>query len=241
MAEAAQKVLELCRPVSIDINMGCPVGKVVKSGDGSALMRDPEKCYEITKEVCKATKLPVSVKIRAGWDGKHLNAPFVAALCEKAGASRIAVHGRTREDLYREGTMRPEVIREVKKAVSIPVIANGDVRDGESALRLLEETGCDGLMIGRAALGAPWVFAEIRQALTGDEAPPFSKIDVIRRHVALAFSYKGARAGTELRMHLVQYLKGFPGAAALRRRASCATAPEDYALLLLEMEEKGFH
>ena len=232
MAEAAAKFSKEKNIDGIDLNFGCPVPKIVNNGEGSALMRSPEKCYEITKAVCEASSLPVSVKIRAGWDEKSLNAPHVAALCEKAGAKKIAVHGRTRVDFYRDGTLRPDVIREVKQAVSVPVIANGDVVDGESALRLLEKTGCDGLMIGRGAVGAPWVFAYVRAYLLGKEMPEIDKKDVIRRHVDLAFLYKPEAAGREMRMHMAQYLKGFRGAASLRDRASHALTKEDYYHLI---------
>lgn len=232
MAEAAEKFSKENEIDGIDLNFGCPVPKIVNNGEGSALMRTPEKCYEITKAVCEASSLPVSVKIRAGWDENRLNAPHVAALCEKAGAKKIAVHGRTRVDFYRDGTMRPEVIREVKRAVSVPVIANGDVIDGESALRLLDKTGCDGLMIGRGAVGAPWVFALVRAYLSGKKAPEFDKKEVIRHHIDLAFSYKPEVAGREMRMHMAQYLKGFRGAAGLRDRASHALTKEDYYALV---------
>lgn len=232
MAEAAATLGKKERCDRIDINFGCPVPKIVNNGEGSALMRDPDLCYEITRAVAEACELPVSVKIRAGWDGDHLNAPEIAMLCEKAGAVSIAVHGRTRVDFYRDGTMRPEVIREVKRAVSVPVIANGDVTDGESALRLLEETGCDGLMIGRGAVGAPWVFASVRAALEGKEAPEIDRKEVIRGHIERAFRYKPVVAGREMRMHMAQYLKGFRGAASLRDRASHADTMEDYFALL---------
>ena len=232
MAEAAQKLGTKDRCDGIDLNFGCPVPKIVNNGEGSALMKNPKLCYEITRAVVEASVLPVTVKIRAGWDGEHLNAPEIAALCEKAGASGIAVHGRTRMDFYRDGTVRPEVIRAVKEAVSVPVIANGDVRDGESALRLLEATGCDGLMIGRGAVGSPWVFAEVRAALEGKEFPEIDRRAAIRYHIELAFRYKPQAAGRELRTHMAQYMKGFRGAAALRDRVSHAETKEEYLELL---------
>lgn len=228
LAEAAVKLGTRERCDRIDLNFGCPVPKIVNNGDGSALMKNPELCYEITRAVAEACALPVTVKIRAGWDGDHLNAPQIAALCEKAGAAGIAVHGRTRVDFYRDGTMRPEVIRAVKEAVSIPVLANGDVTDGESALRLLEKTGCDGLMIGRGAVGAPWVFAQIRAALEGKTAPEIDRKAAIRSHIDLAFRYKPEAAGRELRTHMAHYMKGFRGAAALRDRVSHAETKEEY-------------
>ena len=228
LAEAAVKLGTRERCDRIDLNFGCPVPKIVNNGDGSALMKNPELCYEITRAVSEASALPVTVKIRAGWDGDHLNAPQIAALCEKAGAVGIAVHGRTRVDFYRDGTMRPEVIRAVKEAVSIPVLANGDVTDGESALRLLEQTGCDGLMIGRGAVGAPWVFAQVRAALEGKTAPEIDRKAAIRSHIDLAFRYKPEAAGRELRTHMAHYMKGFRGAAALRDKVSHAETKEEY-------------
>ncbi len=237
VAEAAAKLATPDRADWCDLNFGCPVPKIVGNGDGSALMKNPSLCYDIVKETVAASPLPVSVKIRAGWDVEHLNAAEIASLCEKAGAKRIAVHGRTRMDFYRDGTLRPQVIAEVKRAVSIPVIANGDIKDGESALRLLEETGCDGLMVGRGAVGAPWVFAQVRAALEGTPCPPFSKKDSIRHHLTLAFRYKPTLAGREMRMHMAQYLKGFRGAASLRDKASHAQSLEDYEALLSQLTE----
>ncbi len=232
MAEAAVKLGTKDRCDRIDLNFGCPVPKIVGNGEGSALMKNPQLCYEITRAVARASQLPVTVKIRAGWDGDHLNAPEIAVLCEKAGAAGIAVHGRTRMDFYRDGTMRPEVIRDVKRAVSIPVLANGDVKDSESALRLLEITGCDGLMIGRGAVGAPWVFAQVRAALMGKPIPEIDQKAAIRHHIDLAFRYKPQAAGRELRTHMAQYMKGFRGAAALRDQTSHAETKEDYLSLL---------
>lgn len=232
VAEAASKLGTKDRCDRIDLNFGCPVPKIVNNGDGSALMKNPALCYEITRAVVEASSLPVTVKIRAGWDGENLNAPEVAALCEKAGAIGIAVHGRTRADFYRDGTMRPEVIRAVKEAVSVPVLANGDVKDGESALRLLEQTRCDGLMIGRGAVGSPWVFAEVRAALEGKAMPLIDRKEAIRHHVDLAFRYKPFLAGRELRTHMAHYMKGFRGAAALRDKVSHAEKKEEYLELL---------
>ncbi|MBQ3075692.1 MAG: tRNA dihydrouridine synthase DusB [Clostridia bacterium] len=240
MAEAAVKLGTKDRCDRIDLNFGCPVPKIVNNGEGSALMKDPALCYEITRAVAAASPLPVTVKIRAGWDGEHLNAPEIAALCEKAGAAGIAVHGRTRVDFYRDGTMRPEVIRAVKEAVSVPVFANGDVTDGESALRLLEKTGCDGLMIGRGAVGSPWVFAEVRAALEGKAAPKIHRMETVRHHIDLAFRYKPVVAGRELRTHMAHYMKGFRGAAALRDKVSHAETKEDYLELMKLLDFSAF-
>lgn len=232
LAEAAASLGDPSRVDGIDLNFGCPVPKIVGNGEGSALMKDPPLIDAIVRAVVSASRLPVSVKIRAGWDENSMNAVQVAELCEKAGARRIAVHGRCRSEFYREGTVRLSVIRDVKKAVSIPVIGNGDVCDGESALRMLEETGCDGVMVGRAAIGAPWVFREIRAYLSGRKESPVDRKDAIRGHLELAFRYKPQLAGREMRMHMAQYLKGFRGAALLRDRASHAETKEDYFKLL---------
>ncbi len=232
VAEAAIKLGTSDRCDRIDLNFGCPVPKIVNNGDGSALMKNPALCYEITRAAVEASRLPVTVKMRAGWDSDHLNAPEIAVLCEKAGASGIAVHGRTRVDFYRDGTMRPQVIRAVKEAVSIPVFANGDVTDGESALHLLEQTGCDGLMIGRGAVGSPWVFAQVRAALEGKPLPEIDKAEAVRHHIDLAFRYKPEAAGRELRTHMAHYMKGFRGAAALRNKVSHAETKEEYLELL---------
>ncbi len=237
LAEAAVKLGDPEKVDWIDLNFGCPVPKIVNNGEGSALMKNPPLIYDIVHAVASASLLPVSVKIRAGWDEEHINAPEVAELCQKAGARRIAVHGRCRSDFYREGTVRLSVIRDVKKAVSIPVIGNGDVLSGESAVRMLEETGCDGLMIGRGAVGAPWIFREIRCFLEGKEKPIIHRKEAIRSHLERAFTYKPDSAGREMRMHMAQYCKGFRGAASLRDRASHAETKEDYLSLLDQIEE----
>ena len=228
MADAAKKARDLSGCEIIDVNMGCPVGKVVRNGEGSALMRDPEKCRAIVAAVKGAVPVPVTVKMRIGWDENSLNAVEVALACEAGGVDGITVHGRTRADLYRDGTVRPEEIKKVVDAVHVPVIANGDVRDEKSARAMLEATGAAGLAIGRGALGHPWVFAEIRAALAGEEPRGVDKREVMRAHVALAFRYKPVAAAGELRTHMAHYLKGFRGAAALRAAVSAASTPADY-------------
>lgn len=224
---------------AIDLNFGCPVPKVVRGGDGSALLRDPDLLYEIAARCVEASRVPVTAKIRIGWDRERINAAETARLLEQAGVARLAVHGRTREDLYRPGTVRREAIRAAVEAVSIPVFANGDVTDSASARAMLEETGAAGLMIGRAALGAPWIFSEIRAALSGVPAPETDRFAVIRRHVEKAFACKPRAAGAELRMHFAHYLKGFPGASRLRDAASRASSPRDYLDLTDRMEEQS--
>ena len=170
MAEGARRALDISGAEIIDINMGCPVGKVVKSGDGSALMRTPELAAEIVSAVARAVPVPVTVKIRKGWDGGSVNAPAFARLCEEAGAAAIAVHGRTRVQMY-AGKADWDVIRDVKRAVSVPVIANGDVFSGADAAHILSYTGADACMVGRGAFGDPWLFAEINAVLEGREPP----------------------------------------------------------------------
>ncbi len=221
MAEAALSALRFS-PDGVDINAGCPAPKIVKSGDGSALLRDPDRLYEVVRAVKEALAphgVPVTVKIRIGFDEEHKNAVKVAELCEKAGADALTVHGRTREQMYAPPVDR-ESIRAVKQSVSIPVIANGDVTDAKSALSMLAETGCDGLMVGRGALGNPYIFTEIRCALDGI---PYTRpdreqvledmLDHIRALCELKGEYTGIR---EARKHAGWYLKGMPGAAALR-------------------------
>ena len=223
----------------IDLNFGCPVPKIVKNGEGSALLRDPDLCGRIVEAAVAAAPCPVSVKMRLGWDGDHLTAVEVARVCEAAGAARLTVHGRTRADLYRDGTVRIDEIARVAAAVTIPVFANGDVKDGASAVRMLAETGAAGIAVGRGALGRPWVFAEIRAALEGKSAPAVDRKAVMRRHVALAFRYKPLAAAGELRTHMAHYLRGFRGAAALRAAVSAAATPADYEALIARLPDRA--
>ncbi len=195
----------------IDINMGCPAPKIVKNGDGSALMNNPKLAYEIVKEVKKASNKPVTVKFRKGFDHKNINAVDFAKVIEAAGADAIAVHGRTREQMY-EGKADWDIIRQVKEAVNIPVIGNGDVFSAEDAISLTRETGCDGIMIARGAQGNPWIFKQIAEILNGHKVQlptGEEKIEMAINHVKQAVDYYGAnKAVREMRKHIAWYLKG---------------------------------
>ena len=212
MAFAARE-LEKYDNAFLDINMGCPVPKIVKNHEGSYLMKDPDLCFDLVQACVKNTKKPVTVKIRAGWDTDHINAAEVAGACEQAGAAAVAVHGRTREQYY-SGKADWSVIAAVKRAVSrIPVIGNGDVMSRADGIRMMEETGCDLVMIGRGALGNPWIFDKDHE---GRPSPEELKA-VMLRHLTDTAELKGDHiAVLEMRKHVGWYLKGRPGAAAFR-------------------------
>ena len=210
------------RPFDIlDLNMGCPVPKVVNNGEGSALMKNPKLVYEIVSKTVKATRKPVTVKIRKGFDEAHANAPELAKVIEAAGAAAVAVHGRTREQYY-SGKADWDIIRQVKEAVSIPVIGNGDLLTGKDVLRMKEQTGCDGFMVGRGAQGNPWVFRQILHFLeTGEELPNPEFAEVARmllRHAREQVLFKGETVGIrEMRKHAAWYTSGYHNSAKLRR------------------------
>lgn len=219
MAKAAIKCLEF-KPEIIDINMGCPAPKIAMNGGGASLMKKPELAYEIIKAVNDAVDLPVTVKIRKGWDDESVNAIQMAQLAEKAGASAITVHGRTRQQMY-SGKVDFEIIKNVKKAVGIPVIANGDVVDEQSAAIMLETTGADGIMIGRGSFGNPWVFSKINAYLEECRVIPdptiTQKMTVMLKHIEKMIEYKGEyTAMREARHHAAYYTKGMRGGAKLR-------------------------
>lgn len=253
MREAAQMLesgeyrgcISNTRPVAIDINMGCPVRKVTSNGEGSALMKDPALAGRIVREVADAVKLPVTAKIRAGWDASSVNAVEVAKILEDSGASAICVHARTRNQFYSPG-VDLGVIEAVKRAVSIPVIGNGDVYTVADAKYMFERTGCDGIMIGRGATGNPWIFGEIIAALEGKEyvsptneeriAQALTQLEVMIRE-------RGERAGfAEGKKHMAWYVTGMRGSAAARNEIMCAPSPDEvkgiFERLLSEQTEE---
>lgn len=216
----------------IDINMGCPAPKVTKNGDGSKLLLDLEKAEEVIKSVVSNSKVPVTLKIRAGWDKEHIVAPELAKIAESAGISAITIHGRTRDEFY-SGQADLDIIKKVKESVNIPVIGNGDIKDEESAKEMLEKTCVDGIMIGRAALGNPWVFEKIIYYLkTGEKLPdrPLNeKLDLIKKHLELEVEEKGEyTAVREFRKHIAYYTKNLPNSSAFRSSVNVIESKEEF-------------
>ncbi len=235
ISEQAKVIEELPFQI-LDINMGCPVPKVVRNGEGSALMKNPKLVYEIVSATVKAIEKPVTVKIRKGFDDSCINAVEIAKIIEEAGAAAVAVHGRTREQYY-SGKADWDIIRQVKEAVHIPVIGNGDVTSGEKAIAMQEETGCDGVMIGRGAQGNPWIFRELLEYEKTGKLPERPSVHVIRetmlRHARLQIEFKGDYLGIrEMRKHVAWYTKGLKGSARLREAINQVESYEELEKLL---------
>ena len=238
MADAARFALQY-KPEVIDINMGCPAPKIAGGGSGAALMRDPDLCGRIVQAVSRAVDIPVTVKMRSGFDEAHINAVEVAKIAEKNGAQAVTVHGRTRKQFYAP-PVNYDIIRGVKNALTIPVIGNGDIMDAKSAQYAMEYTGCDYLMIGRGALGNPWVFREVNEYFEKENIipPPTleEKCGVLLRHISRVMAYKGEYIGMrEARKHTAYYLKGFKNAARLRKLAFSMETLDDLQNLIHEI------
>lgn len=235
MADAAVRAMEN-QPDIIDINMGCPAPKISGNGSGCALMRQPQLCGEIVQAVTRVSPVPVTVKLRKGWDDEHVNAVEVAKICEQAGAAAITVHGRTRMQYYKP-PVDYDIIRQVREAVSIPVIANGDIDSAQKAKEVMDRTGCDLVMVGRASLGNPWLFAQINAYLENPDAPLYTptldeRLDTMVEQVADMVRYKGEYiAIRQARKLVVGYFKGMKGAAALRNEAGRIETLDDLVRL----------
>ena len=241
MARAAAGISSEYKIDLIDINMGCPARKIVKNGAGSALMKDLDLAYQIIKSTVNAVDIPVTVKMRSGWDENNINAVELAKLAQEAGAAAAAVHGRTRSQFYK-GKADWEIIRKVARAVEIPVIANGDIFSAEDAGAVFEKTSCDGIMIGRGAQGYPWIFREIIEYLRNGkllEEPSYTeKIEMAVRHLKLAVEYYGEKHGVPImRKHISWYLKGLPNASEMKNKVN-QISEEKYLIKLLRNYQK---
>ncbi len=241
--EAAKIVCEKMHPDIIDINMGCPVPKVAVSAQaGAALLKNPDKVYEIVKSVVEAVSIPVTVKIRSGWDKNSINAIEIAKVCERAGASAICIHPRTRSQRY-EGLSDWNIIKEVKESISIPVIGNGDIRSVDDAKRMIELTNCDAVMIGRGVLGNPWLIRDIVNYLEDGALPKViskdEKIDMCIKHMNYLLSFKDEKTAVlEMRSHIAWYLKGLDGVNEVKREIFKATTEKDVLEILTKFKNK---
>lgn len=241
---AAAKIVEQSGADIIDFNMGCPVPKIVNNGEGSALMKNPQLAYEILAVMVDAVQIPVTVKFRAGWDDTHRNAVEIALAAERAGVAAMAVHGRTRQQFY-EGKADWGIIADVKRAVKTPVFGNGDIFTVADGLRMLKETGVDGLMIGRGADGNPWLFRQLAAALAGESVPPAPTVDerlaLAAEHLQMLIDYKGEYISVkEMRRHISAYLKGMPHAAEFRGRFHKVDTQAQFIALLEEYRQCAY-
>lgn len=242
MVRAAKIIVSKYKVDMIDINMGCPVPKVVKTGAGSALLKDLDKVYDIVSNVVKSVEIPVTVKIRIGWDDKSINAVEVARICEKAGVSAIAIHGRTRTQGY-GGKVNMDIIRDVVNAVNIPVIGNGDIRSCEDAKRMLDYTGCSAVMIGRALMGNPWLIKEINTYLnTGiiiNKPSIIDRIDMCFKHLDYLLMFKSEKVSVlEMRSHISWYLKGIDGSQEVKEGCFKAKRKNEIVNILSDFKNK---
>ncbi len=243
--EKATSLLLPLKPDIIDVNMGCPAPKIVKEGSGSALMQNPQLCADIVKAIKSVTDIPVTIKIRSGWNASALNAVEVAQTCEKAGANAITVHGRTRDQMY-SGTANLDIIKNVKESTGIPIVGNGDVTSVFSAEHMINYTGCDLVAIGRGAIGNPWIFNEINSWFTSKKspAPPEikEKIKVMKIHIKKICKYKGDTRGIkEIKNHIAGYINGIPCAAEYRKKAYFAESKQDLINLFQEIERDSLN
>jgi len=235
MAQMVEKISDTDADL-IDINMGCPAPKIVKNGEGSALMRNPQLVKKIVSEVSRASSKPITVKIRKGWDDKSVNAVDIALIAEEAGAAAITVHGRTREQFY-AGVADWDIIREVKSRLSIPVIGNGDIFTPQAAFDMTKQTNCDGIMIARGAQGNPWLFRDIISYMDKGEIPiqpePNEKIETALRHLKIIVGQKGERLGVcEMRKHIAWYLKGLKDSSQIKRLINTLTTASEVEAVL---------
>lgn len=241
MGNMAEAVSENSSVAIIDINMGCPAPKITKNCEGSALMKDPKLAERIIKNTVLKAKKPVTVKFRKGWDESSINAVEFAKMAEGAGAAAVAVHGRTRAQMY-EGTADFKIIAAVKREIKIPVIGNGDVVSPETAKKMFEETGCDAIMVGRGALGNPWIFQRINHYLKSGEVLPEStsveRIDGALLHLGMMYDFKGQKGVIEMRKHIAWYLKGVKGASSIRDKINRLDDIDDIKKLLSECKNE---